>query len=184
MRPLGRRGSKRPGLTESQVFASPRLDPVSARDANWLPDALGRWGCSLRWSDVWGQTPSPDGLSRLLWQDVFVQRAVRADGDRTVGLIQASKFRIEDGVADLDLLVDPAYLVAADGVLEEFLSQVFADHPLRKLCLAICSDDLALTPHLARVAQQVGCLVEHRRRGRDHFVDINLYEIWADGLDS
>ena len=157
-----------------------RLEPVSASDVDWLPDALGEWSCSLRWSEEWGRTPSPDDLSRLLWHNVFFQRVVLAEGDRRVALLQASELRLVDGVADLDVLIDPAHQGESDKCLEQFLARVFSDQPLRKLCLAVCSDDLELSPCLGAVVRQAGCFVEHRRRERGRFVDINLYEIWAD----
>jgi hypothetical protein len=156
------------------------LRDVGPTDVSWVSLALGSWQCTERWSSAWGRTPAPDLLTLLLWQGVAWQKAAKDSAERPLGIFQLANPDLGDGFGNLELLVDPSAHAEVDRALAEFVGEVFGEFQLRKLSVAAAADNLLLPPCLADRVRHAGTLREHHRRGADDYVDVNLYEVWAE----
>lgn len=117
---------------------------------------------------------------QLLRRGVIYQEALRLEDEQPIGIFQVSDADFRHGHANLNLLVDPVHSDALDAPLECFVERAFRDFSLRKLCIAVVAEDLVLPRPLESRVRNVGILREHRRRSADLFVDVHLYELWAD----
>jgi hypothetical protein len=156
-----------------------QLVDVEQSDIDVITRSLGLWQCSERWA-LGGLTPSPEMWGQLFYQDVAMQRAIRSDEGGCAGLLQLVRVNADDGFAHLELFIDPLHAPKIDNPVAELVDQAFEILPLRKLLLAAAKDHLELPACLATTVQRIGSLRDHRRRGRDVYVSVNLYELWVD----
>lgn len=158
-----------------------QLSTVRPADVEWVARAIDSWDCSSRWS-LRGQTPSPEQMQRLLWDQVYLQKALRTDAGAAAGLLQLVDLDLHDGIGRLGLLLDRARMTSLAPGVEDFLRLSFRNFPLRKICVVAPCDAFDAPGWFGPQLRCVGTFAAHERRGRDTYADVAIHEIWRDGV--
>jgi RimJ/RimL family protein N-acetyltransferase/acyl carrier protein len=140
-----------------------RLRPVMVEDEPYLA-ALHVWGDALVRFRLRGRTPSPEGMRRLLWEEILAQFIVTCRDGRRVGVVSAFELDARNRTVHLAVIEDPEWVgsgLALEGVAV-FLSYLFAQFDLRKVYAECLADNYAaFASGAGRVFDVEGRLREH-----------------------
>ncbi|MCP4307564.1 MAG: hypothetical protein GY788_22370 [bacterium] len=156
----------------------PRL--VVPADIEWIAEAALSWARTTRWV-LKGMTPSPEMLSRLLWEDVTVQQ-ILVDSAGPAALIQLHDVDFQSGYGYLGLVVRPPAYAELEALIAAFIQGCFADFPLRKLYIDmledVCSQLLEVVGSEPTLEAR---LEDHERLREGVFLDRSIYAFMRPG---
>lgn len=153
-----------------------QLGMVGPADVEWISAGVDAWDASIRWA-VGERAPSFPMVWNHVWSGVPVQLAIRSADGTPVGLLQLTDLDLENGLAQLSLLLDRVHADAAAAATRAFLARAFRDFPLRKIMIAVPVDAEATLRVAHAVGRPVARLAEQKRRAADVFVDVQLFEV-------
>jgi hypothetical protein len=162
----------------TSVYGLLELADVAPLDLEWVDRTIDGGGCTRRWS-LRGLTPPLDLLDRLLWEGVVLQQAIRRDG-LTVGLLQLVNLDLQNGHAELAVLIAAPAPPGWTSSAAAFVQRAFGSFPLRKLSLHCVPGELVAQEALGAGCERVGVFRRHLRRGGDVFADVDVFELWVD----
>lgn len=113
---------------------------VEHADAEWIELAIETWAVSLRW-DLGGEAVSPLAMQELLWGDVVRQNAVWQQ-QRPIALLQLCQVDLTNGLASLDVLIDPTQEAHLASHVDQFLGDAFGAFPLRRIMIQVGTGQL------------------------------------------
>jgi hypothetical protein len=149
---------------------------VEPSDRRWLAEVADTWTTTHRWWHHLG-TRSPTRMAQALWENVAMQKVAWWRGAH-VGLWQLTNLDLRNDVASLDFVVDSGRRDAARAAGATFVSQVFDEFPIRKLCLHVAEDGADHRGLFDEAFTKVGCYPSHLRITNSQFCDLGLYELW------
>ena len=155
------------------------LVTVQQADAGWIEPAIERWAASLRW-DLRGDAVPPLLMQDLLWGDAVRQYAVWHE-EEPVGLLQLCGIDLPSGVANLEVLVDPAHVPHVVSQVQEFLRDAFGAFPLRKVMLHVGTGSLDAVSLLgergSHVVRHAANYPAHLHAGGGEYRAVDVFEI-------
>ncbi len=152
------------------------LSPLHPANLGWVGATVYSGKGSYRWF-LGGRTLDPEGLARLVWDRVAVQKLVMVDGeDEAVALLQVYNADLRNGFAYLSFL-STWDLRPIDDAVAEFVKQAFLEFRLRKIYLEVLTSRTGPPlPGSGLPWRQEGRLVKHEADGGE-YADLVIYAL-------